>query len=167
MATGTRGQQQQAQAQQDQPPAQAKPNPTFSLTRGTRDGIAILDYSTKVAASLYKDATSELSEDLYDCSPDGLIQFIISVKVRAEAFGWSETDRVLWIVPKDGDKKINLTTDYGQVSLQRIQEMEDARMHLATRLAQDNRALYEAFSNSLTKKDWQESASTKPNSRRS
>jgi hypothetical protein len=95
MATGTRGEQQQAQAQQDQLPAQAQPNPTFSLTPGTRDGIAILDYSTKAAASLYKDATSKLSEDLYDCSPDGFIQFIKSVKVRAEAIGWNETDRVL------------------------------------------------------------------------
>jgi hypothetical protein len=110
-----------------------------------------LDYSTKVAASLYKDATSELSEDLYDCSPDGFIQFIKSVKVIPEAFGWSETDRALWIAPKDGDPKINFTTDYGQVSLQRIQEVEDARMHQATRLAQDNRALYEALNNSLTK----------------
>ena len=138
MATGTRGQTQQ------------QPQPSFSLTPGTYDGVAILDYSTKAGTYLYKEATSKLSEELYDCSPDGFLQFMKSVKVRAEAFGWSEKDRLLWIEPEDGENKINLITDYGQVSLERIQKIEGARMNQATRLAQDNRALYECLNNSLT-----------------
>ena len=138
MATGTRGQTQQ------------QPQPSFSLTPGTYDGVAILDYSTKAGTYLYKEATSKLSEELYDCSPDGFLQFMKSVKVRAEAFGWIEKDRLLWIEPEDGENKINLITDYGQVSLERIQKIEDARMNQATRLAQDNRALYECLNNSLT-----------------
>ena len=52
--------------------------------------------------------------------------------------------------PEDGENKINLIIDYGQVSLERIQKIEDARMNQATRLAQDNRALYECLNNSLT-----------------
>jgi hypothetical protein len=121
------------------------------LTHGTFDGIAILDYSTKTAASLYKDATSKLADELYDCSPDGFVQFMKSLRVRAEAFGWSDQDRIMWIEPTHGAAKINLITDYGRISLERIQEVEDMRINQQTRLAQDIRALYECLKNSLTK----------------
>jgi hypothetical protein len=97
-----------------------------------------LDYSTKTAASLYKDATSKLADELYDCSPDGFIQFIKSLRVRAEAFGWSDQDRIMWIEPTNGAAKINLITDYGRISLERIQEVEDIRINQQTRLAQDS-----------------------------
>ena len=155
MASGTRSQQQpqpqQAQAQQpQQQQAQVQQQVVFSLTPGTRDGKAILDYSTKTGSALYKDATSKLSAELYDCSPDGYLQFMKSLKVRAEAFGWSEQDRLLWIEPQTGANKINLITDYGRISLERIQAVEDGRMNQETRLAQDNRALYECLNNSLT-----------------
>jgi hypothetical protein len=141
MASGTPDQQQQAQPQQ-QPP--------FSLTPGTLDGQATLDYSKKAGVSLYKEATSKLSADLYDCSPEGYLQFMKSLKVRAEAFGWSEQDWVLWIEPRTGASKINLISDYGQITLERIQAVEEGRMNQQTRLAQDNRALYECLNNSLT-----------------
>jgi hypothetical protein len=154
MASGTRSQQpqqQQAQAQQpQQQQAQAQQQVVFSLTPGTLDGTAILDYKTKMGQTLYKDATSKLSAELYDCSPDGYLQFMKSLKVRAEAFGWSEQDRLLWIEPSTGANKINLITDYGRISLERIQAVEDGRINQETRLAQDNRALYECLNNSLT-----------------
>jgi hypothetical protein len=70
-----------------------------------------LDYSTKAGTYLYKEATRKLSEELYDCPPNGFLQFMKSVKVRAEAFGWSEKDRLLWIEPEGGGNKINLITD--------------------------------------------------------
>jgi hypothetical protein len=124
---------------------------TFSLTPGTLiDGNTLLDYSTKVGAALYKDVTSKLSTQLYDCSPDGYLQFMKNLKVRAEAFGWSEKEHLLWIEPKNGASKINLIADYGRITLERIQEVEDERMNQATRLAQDNRDLYECLNNSLT-----------------
>jgi hypothetical protein len=127
MATGTRGQ------------TQRQPQPFFSLTPGSYDGVAVLDYSTKAGTYLYKEATSKLSEELYDCSPGGFLQFMKSVKVRVEEFGWSEKDRLLWIEPEDGENKISLITDYGQVTLERIQKIEDARMNHATRLAQEEK----------------------------
>jgi hypothetical protein len=127
-------------ASDPQPPPYTK-EPTFSLTAGTLiDGNTLRDYSTKVGATLYKDATSKLSTQLYDCSPDGYLQFMKSLKVRAEAFGWSEKDRPLWIEPKKGASKINLIANYGRITLERTQEGEDERMNQATRLAQDNRA---------------------------
>jgi hypothetical protein len=56
----------------------------------------------------------------------------------------------LWIERKNGASKINLIADYSRITLERIQEVEDERMNQATRLAQDNRALYECLNNSLT-----------------
>jgi hypothetical protein len=48
-----------------------------------------------------------------------------SSRVRAEGFGWSDQDRIMWIEPTNGAAKINLITDYGRISLERIQEVED------------------------------------------
>jgi hypothetical protein len=63
--------------------------------------------------------TSKLSADLYDCSPEGYLLVMKSLKVRAEAFGWSEQDRVLWTEPSTGASKINLISNYGRITLER------------------------------------------------
>jgi hypothetical protein len=73
-----------------------------------------------------------------------------SLKIRAAAFGWSEQERVLWIELRTGASRINLISEYGRITLERIQAVEDGRMNQQPRLAQDNRALYECLNNSLT-----------------
>ena len=83
--------------------------PTFGLTPGLATR-GIIDYTTKAGATLYRSATQKVSEELYDCTPEGFYQFIQKIKTRAEEFGWTETGRILYCPIDDtpGAEKVNL-----------------------------------------------------------
>jgi hypothetical protein len=112
----------------------------------------IIDYTTKAGATLYRSATQKVSEELYDCTPEGFYQFIQKIKSRAEEFGWTETGRILYCPIDDtpGAEKVNLLDEFGQVTLSTITTHEATVINTQTREAQDDRLLYECLGNSLS-----------------
>jgi hypothetical protein len=102
--------------------------------------------------SHYKGSTTKLEEELYDCTPDGFYQFIKSLGTRAEEYGWTAPGGVFWVAldSNQGTPKANLLVDYGRFGLERIQEHEETYINDQSRLAQDDRLLYECLINSLS-----------------
>ena len=131
------------------PGQQGQQPPLFSLTPGLSN-TGVLDYSTKEGKSHYKAATAKISEDLYDCSPEGFYQYLKSLEKRANEFGWSKPGGLLFVSPRPNATPKNLLEDYGQITLERIQQEENAKINQQNRRAQDDRMLFECIMNSLS-----------------
>ena len=127
------------------------PPPVFSLTPG-KAHQGIIDLTSRAGAILYKSATTKLEEELYDCHPDGFYQFMKSLKVRADAFGWTDIGGICWVPISAHNlaNKKNILNDYGMLTLERVTEHELTYVHSKTRNAQDDRMLYECLIASLT-----------------
>ena len=142
-----------AEQNQAQPPPPQQQQPAapggFSLTPGLSN-VGVLDYSTKDGRSHYRAATTKLTEDLYDCDPEGFYQFMRTLEKRANEFGWSKPGGLLFISPRPNATPKNLLVDYGQINLERIQQEENAKINLQDRRAQDDRMLFECIMNSLS-----------------
>jgi hypothetical protein len=115
----------------------------------------IIDYSTREGRGIFHDATAKVDEELYDCKPDGLYQFLQSVNNRAHEFGWDdEINGVLWI-PEDPLDPISATRSliesYGTISMDEIRAFENTYISLPIRPAQDSYMMYKCLMNSITK----------------
>ena len=128
--------------------------PNFALTPAIAV-VGIIDYNTNVGRKLYESATAKVAEELYDCKPDGLYQFLQSLSDRARAFGWdNEIDGILQI-PEDADDPMSdtmsLIDNYGVITLEQIRRWEGKYVHLQVRPAQDTWMLYQCLMNSISK----------------
>ena len=126
----------------------------FSLTPGQAiDGV--IDYGNKEGRDLYKNATSPLDAELYDCKPDGFYQFMQSLDTRASEYGWSDdVTGILWIpeIPSDITSDLRyIVEEYGTISFEILKEHEDTYVTSQSRVAQDNRMLYACLMNSISK----------------
>ena len=43
----------------------------------------IIDFTSRMGKDVFRFSTEKLDEELYDCHPDGMIQFLQSLSVRA------------------------------------------------------------------------------------
>jgi hypothetical protein len=51
----------------------------------------IIDLASKTGKDIFRYATEKLEEELYDCLPDGMTQFLHqSLSVRATEYGWED-----------------------------------------------------------------------------
>ena len=50
----------------------------------------VINYETSEGRKLFSSSTHKLDEELYDCKPDGLYQFLQSLNNRAQEFGWND-----------------------------------------------------------------------------
>ena len=126
----------------------------FALTPGQLNRNELINYNSKTGVAHWKAATAPLRKDseLYDCNPEGFHQFLKSIKVRADAYGWSRPGGFLWFSP-DPDrtsKKSYLLDDYGTFSMEVITNHEKTYVGTESRKAQDNRMLYECIYHSLS-----------------
>ena len=64
----------------------------FALTPGQLNRIELINYNSKTGIAHWNAATKPLRKEsqLYDCTPDGFHQFMKSIKVRAESYGWNK-----------------------------------------------------------------------------
>ena len=64
----------------------------FALTPGQLNRNDLFNYNSKAGIAHWNAATKALRKEsqLYVCTPDGFHQFMKSIKVRAEAYGWSK-----------------------------------------------------------------------------
>jgi hypothetical protein len=114
----------------------------------------IVNYKKTSGRKLYSGAIAKLDEELYDCKPDGLYQFLQSLNSRAQDIGWSNEDGILMIPddPTSIDPELHYLIDnYGVVTLEQIRSFEETYLAQENRGAQDTYMLYKCLMNSISK----------------
>ena len=127
----------------------------FSVPTGTRDWVpAILDQGSKEGKIRWEKSTKPLADELYDCSTDGFYQFMQDLRVRADVFGWNGSKHSVLMIPEDYRDRSgplrSILDSFGTMSLQDLTDYEKTYAFSQTRLAQDNRALFDCLYNSIT-----------------
>ena len=120
-----------------------------------RLSVNILDYSTKAGKDQYYKATASLSpkEDNYDCSPDGLTNFLQLLRRRALEMGWEDT---ILLIPDDvnnltGTAK-NFLKYYGSYSMDHLKDVAKLyHPNKNNRLTQESFQLWNCLMDSITK----------------
>jgi hypothetical protein len=114
----------------------------------------VINYRKTSGRKLFESATSKLDEELYDCKPEGLYQFLQSLSQRAQDMGWSGDDGILMIPedPFDADSDlVYLVDNYGVVDLAQIRSFEEQYLIGNSRASQDNYQLFKCLMNSISK----------------
>jgi hypothetical protein len=141
----------QAPAAQAAPAAAPAANPpavafSFGPSIANED---IIDYELPAGAKAYKIATSKLQEELFDCEPVGITQFLSTIKTRAMQCGWHSILKV----PKNMANTAvtaDLLTHYGEITLAQVKAHAATYVDSKDRQAQNCRNLYLALLHSLT-----------------
>jgi hypothetical protein len=91
--------------------------------------VGIIDYNTNVRRKLYESATAKVAEEVYDCKPDGLYQFLQSLSDQARAFRWDNGIGGILQIPEDADDPLSNTNNslenYGVITLRKIRRWEE------------------------------------------
>lgn len=136
-----------------QAPAQPAPAPVvFSETPGGASN-AIIDYNTKEGKAIWKAATETLSlTDKFDCTPEGLRDFLKLVQLRAWEFGWDQSVLDIPIDPTDplGDT-LPFLGNYGSFSMEHLTEVAGTYVNTPSRARQESAQLYTCLMKSLTR----------------
>ncbi len=100
-------------------------------------------------------ATHKLEEDLYDCQPDGLYQFLATLHTRAQEYGWNDQIGGILQIPEDANDPTSdthyLVDNYGQIPLSRIRDFDETYLDQPIRPAQDAFMLFKCLMNSISK----------------
>ena len=93
----------------------------------------VIDYHTSEGRKIYSTATAKLDEELYDCTPKELHQFLQSVQLRAKNFGWDDQVGGILQIPNNPldpmtDTK-NFLKNYGEISLEEIKAFDSTYLH--------------------------------------
>ena len=117
--------------------------------------IGVIDYKTTEGRKLYAHATYKLDEDLYDCKPDGLYQFLQALSNRAQEYGWNHEVQGILHIPvtpltQESDKNY-LIDNYGMISLEEIRRFDETYMDQPIRPAQDSYMMYKCLMNSISR----------------
>lgn len=59
-----------------------------------------INYNSTSGRKMFSGAIAKLDEELYDCKPEGLYQFLQSQSNRAQDIGWSSDEGIL-VIPED------------------------------------------------------------------
>jgi hypothetical protein len=127
----------------------------FALTPATAvEGV--LDYTSREGSKIYSSATKALSEDLYDCTPDGLFNFLETLGDRAAECGWLLEDIGILYIPEDPANPdtttyLNLLDHYGQIEEDEIRAHSVTYINQPCRSAQDTNMLYKCIMSSISK----------------
>ena len=67
-------------------------NPAHAIT-------VIIDFTKDSNVNLYRKAASKLSEDLFDCVPEDLLQFLKTLSDRATELSWNDPTVGIIMIP--------------------------------------------------------------------
>ena len=91
-------------------------NPAQAIT-------SIIDFTKDSNVKLYRKATSKLSEDLFDCVSEDLLQFLNNLSDRATELSWNDPIVGIIMITEDPTKVStvykNLITNHGEITLGR------------------------------------------------
>ena len=132
-------------------PAAADPFKKWALSPGQLTDTFI-EYGTKAGDSIWRDATAKLAEEPFDCTTDGLRDFLQLVKRRAQVMGWNNT---ILHIPVDMSDLLGASEDffahYGELKIEVLREHAITYATKKTRVAQESFQLYHCLYNSLSK----------------
>ena len=115
----------------------------------------IIDYTSREGRNIFTYATTKLDEELYDCKPEGLYQFLQAIKGRAHEYGWDDDIGGILHIPEDvldiASPTNNLLESYGMISMEQIRAFEETYIDQHVRPAQDTYLLYKCLMNSISK----------------
>jgi hypothetical protein len=115
----------------------------------------IIDFQTRTGKDVFRFATEKLDEELYDCKPDGMIQFLQSLTVRATEYGWDNEVSGILQIPEDPADVLsetdNLIESYGMITIESVRTFETSYIALPVRPAQDTYMLYKCLMKSISK----------------
>ena len=130
----------------------ADQNPPFDFLLTPYQLGTIIDYRTVEGRKFYDKATSPISNVPFDGSTENLLTFLDDVTRRANEFGWDDNEVGIFEIPDNtsptGFK--SLLSNYGEFSLQQIQNHENTYINGRNRAAQDTVMLHHALMNSLS-----------------
>jgi hypothetical protein len=141
-------QEEEAAVAPEAPPA-AQVN--FALAPALIYSVSIIDYTTAAGAKVYRSAVEPLATK-FDCQAENLKVFLNELNDRSTVTGWYD----ILLVPPDAQSEdimdvLDLTTSYGQLSLEQVRAHAATYIHRQVRAAQDSMQLYQCLANSLTK----------------
>ncbi len=115
----------------------------------------IIDLSSKTGKDIFRRATEKLEEELYDCLPDGMTQFLQSLSIRATEYGWEDDTGGIMQIPEDPANQLsdtnNLIENYGRITIETIRAFETSYIAMQIRPAQDTYMLYKCLMKSISK----------------
>jgi hypothetical protein len=115
----------------------------------------IIDLSSKTGKDIFRFATEKLEEELYDCLPDGMTQFLQSLSIRATEYGWEDDVGGIMQIPVDPADPMsdtnNLIENYGRITIESIRAFETSYIAMQVRPAQDTYMLYKCLMKSISK----------------
>jgi hypothetical protein len=115
----------------------------------------IIDLASKTGKDIFRYATEKLEEELYDCRPDGMTQFLQSLSIRATEYGWEDDIGGIMQIPEDPANPLadtnNLIENYGRITIETIRAFETSYIAMQIRPAQDTYMLYKCLMKSISK----------------
>ena len=115
----------------------------------------IIDFTSRMGKDVFRYSTEKLDEELYDCNPDGMIQFLQSLSVHAMEYGWDNEITGIVHIPDDPANPMadtnNLIESYGILTMESVRAFEASYIALEIRPAQDSYMLYKCLMNSISK----------------
>ncbi len=109
----------------------------------------VIDFNTRAGKGVFRYSTEKLDEELYNCQPDGMIQFLHSLSVRALEYGWDNDVTGIMMIPEDAADVLantnNLIENYGQITIETVHAFEATYIALPIRPAQDTYMLYKCL----------------------
>ena len=115
----------------------------------------IIDLASKTGKDIFRYATEKLEEELYDCRPDGMTQFLQSLSIRATEYGWEDDTGGIMQIPEDPANPLsdtnNLIENYGRITIETIRAFETSYIAMPIRPAQDTHMLYKCLMKSISK----------------
>ena len=126
----------------------------FALTP-TQSVVGIINYSTSEGRNIYRSATKQLTEELFDCNSEDMFGFLKALEERARQCGWDEEGMGITSIPVNhadlNTTYTSLLTNHGEISMVIIRKFETQYIALPIRAAQDANQMYTCLMNSLSK----------------
>eukprot|EP00978_Attheya_sp_CCMP212_P025956 scaffold84501_cov28-Attheya_sp.AAC.1 len=126
----------------------------FALTPAM-EIVGVFDLAAREGSKIYSSAIKGLSEELYDCMPNGFFDFLETLGDRAHECGWLLEDVGILYIHEDtlnpNTMYLNLLTHYGQMEPDEIRAHENTYIHLPCKSAQDTGMLYKCIMSSISK----------------
>jgi hypothetical protein len=132
------------------PPAAPAPRANFALAPGLTE-YGILDYSSAEGAKIYRAATQSLQKDSFSCEPQGLKVFLASLADRALVNGWKPILDIPESSTEPEESLRDLIHQFGQITLEQVQNHAALYIGQELRAAQDSMQLYQCLMASLSK----------------
>jgi hypothetical protein len=128
----------------------------FALSPAAMAIPGIIDFTSRMGKDVFRFSTKKLDEELCDCHPDGMIQFLQSLSVRALEYGWDNEVNGILQIPEDPADALsdtnNLIESYGMLTLESVRAFEASYIvALQVRPAQDTHMLCKCLMNSISK----------------